>query len=198
MVALFGKLPARRDFLAREVPTPVLMKIEPWLQASMAQSRHTLGAAWLDAYLSAPPWRFWFSSGLAGPGLAGVLMPSVDGVGRYFPLTAFAIAPDGQDFALPSLADDRFYGAVEDALLAALDETASLEALLGRLGALPPAPRASAGGRASGTLWWTLGGTDAPPRRAAFPAMPPPEAFADLLRPAPAATGAGPTASRAS
>ena len=53
-------------------------------------------------YLTAPVWRFAWSPGIAGAHWwMGVMMPSVDNVGRYFPLIvaqASLCAPDsGQD-----------------------------------------------------------------------------------------------------
>lgn len=181
MIALFGKLPARRDFLARDVPNAVLEVVEPWLQEGLAQSRESLGKGWLEAYLAAPLWRFWWARSLTGAGAAGVLMPSVDRVGRYFPLIAFALAPRGMDFALPSPADEPWYLALETALLGALDEDASLETLLSALAALPAGPAATPAEPGDGSLWWTIGGEAIPPRKAAFPAFPPPSAFSDML-----------------
>ena len=188
MLALFGKVPAKRDFVARGVPNPVLEIIEPWLQEGMAQSRATLGAGWTEAYLAAPLWRFWWSRGVCGAGAIGALMPSVDRVGRYFPVMAIAFAPQGGDFPAPSAADASWYGAVEGALLSALVQDGTLEALLDALGAVAPPP-SPVGGGASGSLWWTLGDTQHEARRAAWPALPPPHAFAAMLG-RPAETGA--------
>ena len=43
---------------------------------------------WLDGYLASPSWRFLLMPGVMdGQPWAGVLMPSVDRVGRYYPLT---------------------------------------------------------------------------------------------------------------
>ncbi|MBB4011671.1 type VI secretion system protein ImpM [Niveibacterium umoris] len=57
----------------------------------MAESQRALGPAWLDRYLTAPVWRFVLTPGVLGSqGWAGVLLPSVDRVGRYFPLTVCA------------------------------------------------------------------------------------------------------------
>ena len=47
-----------------------------------------MGEEWLPIYLTSPIWRFVLSAGLCGGEVvAGVLMPSVDRVGRYFPFT---------------------------------------------------------------------------------------------------------------
>jgi type VI secretion system protein ImpM len=92
---LFGKLPSKRDFVAINAPRRFLTVWENWVQAGLAASREQLGTGWQEAYLSAPIWRFWLGAEIGGAETVGALMPSVDGVGRYFPLTVFAAAPDG-------------------------------------------------------------------------------------------------------
>jgi type VI secretion system protein ImpM len=87
----FGKLRSNGDFVTRRLPPSF---VEPWdamLQAGLLASRATLGRAWLDAYLTAPLWCFALGGGVIGEsGWAGVLMPSVDGASRHFPLTIAA------------------------------------------------------------------------------------------------------------
>ena len=90
-VGFFGKLPSNGDFLQRRVPQDFLDIWDPWLQDCVQASRHALGESWLDRYLTSPLWRFVLSSSVCGSGAyAGVLAPSVDRVGRYFPLTVVA------------------------------------------------------------------------------------------------------------
>ena len=86
---LYGKLPAKRDFVAFNTPRAFLELWEPWLQAGVATSRQILGQGWRKAYLSAPIWRFWLGRDFCGETILGAFMPSIDGVGRYFPLTIF-------------------------------------------------------------------------------------------------------------
>lgn len=46
----------------------------------------------MNHYLTSPVWRFAIAPGVLGPeGLGGVMMPSVDRVGRYFPLIIGAV-----------------------------------------------------------------------------------------------------------
>jgi type VI secretion system protein ImpM len=87
-VGFFGKLPCRGDFLRRRVPDEFVAAWDEWLQKCLTQSREQLGDAWRDAYLAGPICRFVLAEGVCGTGAyAGVLMPSVDRVGRCFPLT---------------------------------------------------------------------------------------------------------------
>jgi type VI secretion system protein ImpM len=87
----YGKLPNLGDFASRRLPDEFIRPWDAWLQEVMLTTRSGLGEAWLDCYLTMPIWRFVLMPGLLGPsGWAGVLMPSVDRVGRQFPLTAAA------------------------------------------------------------------------------------------------------------
>ena len=53
-----------------------------------------MGDRWLEVYLTSPVWRFSGAAGACGPApVIGVMAPSVDRVGRYFPLTIVAELP---------------------------------------------------------------------------------------------------------
>jgi type VI secretion system protein ImpM len=87
-VGFFGKLPSHGDFVRRRVADDFVSGWDSWLQQCLAQSRETLGDAWLDTYLTSPVWRFALAPAVCGAAsVAGILVPSVDRVGRYFPLT---------------------------------------------------------------------------------------------------------------
>lgn len=97
----YGKLPSHGDFLSRRLPRQFIEPWDQWLQGGIAASREQLGAAWLDTFLFSPIWQFTLAPGLCGDDAwAGVLMPSVDKVGRYFPLTLAAKVPSRQLTAL--------------------------------------------------------------------------------------------------
>ena len=82
----YGKLPQFGDFISRRLPRPFVDAWDQWLQSAILASREQLGDKWLDSYLVSPVWRFALSPGLADDSAwAGILMPSVDRVGRYFP-----------------------------------------------------------------------------------------------------------------
>jgi type VI secretion system protein ImpM len=140
VAGFFGKIPSHGDFVTRELPRAFLDVWDRWLQECIAASKSQLGERWLDVYLTSPLWRFALAAGVCGDSAwAGLLMPSVDRVGRYFPLTiatpleadvnallvpgrldAWLDAAEG--IALHSLDDDRFdAGAVQAALAAATE-----------------------------------------------------------------------------
>jgi type VI secretion system protein ImpM len=88
---VYGKLPCFGDFVVRRLPGEFTDVWDGWLQRGMAGLRDRLGGRWLEFYRVAPVWRFLLTPGIAGnSGWAGVLTPSVDRVGRYFPLTLAA------------------------------------------------------------------------------------------------------------
>lgn len=93
-VGFFGKLPSHGDFLRRRVSDGFVGVWDGWLQECLTASRSALGDRWLDVYLTSPVWRFACSAGTCGPApVIGVMAPSVDRVGRYFPLTLVAELP---------------------------------------------------------------------------------------------------------
>jgi type VI secretion system protein ImpM len=119
---LFGKLPSKRDFVAVHAPRRFLASWEAWLHAGIATSRELLGSDWQQAFLEAPIWRFWLGQDIVGAETAGAIMPSVDGVGRYFPLTVFACAPEGMTLDPPTVdSEDGWFEAVEAEMLSALE-----------------------------------------------------------------------------
>jgi type VI secretion system protein ImpM len=87
-VGLYGKLPSHGDFLRRRVADDFVTGWDGWLQQCIAESRAALGEEWLETYLTSPAWRFALSANVCGATpIAGVIVPSVDRVGRYFPVT---------------------------------------------------------------------------------------------------------------
>jgi len=138
---IFGKLPAKRDFISYNIPRPFLNAWESWLQAAVAESRHAMGDRWTGIFLTQPIQHFWCGPGVFGQAVAGAIMPSVDGVGRYFPLSICAVEtgdgwPAPPDFGVL----DNWFAACDTALLGQLEDGAEFEAsrILDRVG-LPPA-----------------------------------------------------------
>jgi type VI secretion system protein ImpM len=135
--SLYGKLPTRRDFVAVGAPRDFLNAWEPWLQGGVSASRATLGDHWQQAFLRAPVWRFWLGAELCGTSVIGAFMPSLDGVGRYFPLTLFACADQGAAIPPPEIdAQDEWFTAAEEFLISTLDHDKTFEATMAELGAL--------------------------------------------------------------
>lgn len=134
---LFGKLISKRDFIAVNTPKDFLLPWEAWMQGGLSASKNTLEGAWLAAYLAGPLWRFWLGGDVVGSAVKGVFMPSMDGVGRHYPLTVFAAAEAGKAFPAPfEGADTAWYEAAEDFLLATIDHPEDYDAVLAKLAEL--------------------------------------------------------------
>jgi type VI secretion system protein ImpM len=132
--SLFGKLAAKRDFIALFAPRNFLNAWEPWMQSCVSASRDSLGDSWQHAYLTAPIWRFWLGADICGATVVGALMSSLDGVGRYYPLTLFAYADSGNAIAPPDIdAHDGWLAASEDLLLSTLEKDVTFETITGAL-----------------------------------------------------------------
>jgi len=122
-VGFYGKLPVLGDFVGRGVSPSIIDRWDGWLQEAMAASRASLGEHWLDLYLTAPMWRFHAHAGvLDGHPVAGVVFPSVDRVGRYFPLTVFATLPADSVGLVVADRCASWFERVEDLVLAQLDD----------------------------------------------------------------------------
>jgi type VI secretion system protein ImpM len=126
----YGKLPILGDFVSRHLPKDFIKPWDDWLQRSIAVSKQELGENWLKTYLTCPIWRFALTPGLCGKnGWMGVIMPSVDRVGRYFPLTiAVPISEHTHCPSLLSLNND-WYLELEKAALTALEDELDLHSL---------------------------------------------------------------------
>jgi type VI secretion system protein ImpM len=125
----FGKLPTSGDFVTRRVHPSFIEPWDAWLNAMLAGSRERLGADWRETFLSAPAWRFVLAPGVIGAdGWAGLIVPSVDSVGRYFPLTVVSQLPvRGMDAVTTLFRAHNWYGEVEPVTEVALAPDAEIE-----------------------------------------------------------------------
>jgi len=145
----YGKLPSLGDFASRRLPPEFVKRWDEWLQDVVQATRAMLGDSWLDGYLTMPIWRFVLLPGLVGArGWAGVLMPSVDRVGRHFPLTLALELPSYAAAAHAAFDGEDWFAGLEDAALAVLDPTRGTDDLDRALvsSVLTPPPTEDAGG----------------------------------------------------
>ncbi|MBD8576615.1 type VI secretion system-associated protein TagF [Pseudomonas syringae] len=162
----YGKLAGRGDFVSRDLPQAFIQPWDRWLAAGLLASQQQLGNDWLQAYLVSPLWRFVLAPGVCGPqAVAGVLMPSIDRVGRYFPLTVAAVLDEPAPLS-PWLAVDDWFEQVEALMLDSLTPDNRFEAFEAGLQALPvPTFEAAAVAEVQGDLQ-RLAATTAPTRLA--------------------------------
>ena len=135
----FGKLPMRGDFVNRRLTPWFIKPWDKWLQMSLEKSKEQLGTQWVETYLSSPMWRFGLSPGVCGKNTKlGVLMPSVDQVGRYFPLTVVATINKPHHLAPLFTAASQWFEQAENLLLTVLDEGADFNEFDSKLEQLLP------------------------------------------------------------
>jgi type VI secretion system protein ImpM len=121
-VGLYGKLPSHGDFLRRRTSDEFVEVWDSWLQECVAATRARFGERWLDMYLTSPAWRFVCAPGVCGPdAVIGVMVPSVDRVGRYFPLTLVAQLPGRSNVVLAAASAGAFFQSAEQLLIETLE-----------------------------------------------------------------------------
>ncbi|RCW75758.1 type VI secretion system-associated protein TagF [Pseudorhodoferax soli] len=142
--AWYGKLSMLGDFAQRRLPQEVAQACDQWLAATMHALPQVLGERWPWAYLEAPLLRF-----ACGPGVLsahwwfGVLMPSCDKVGRYFPLwvAQSSVQPPRHAAGLAGLV--AWYDALARAAVRTLEDGATVAGFEADLAAMPPWPAAA-------------------------------------------------------
>ncbi len=97
------------------------------------------GEDWLEHYLVAPAWHFMLPAGVWSPfPLAGTAIPSVDRVGRYFPLAVLTGLDAAQAAAECVVGLAAWQDAASGCLLRALQEGLTPDALQAALAMLDP------------------------------------------------------------
>jgi type VI secretion system protein ImpM len=180
---LFGKLPARGDFVRENLPRDFTDMWDAWWQRGLADIQHRPREEWLAAWLEAPVWRFRLAPGLCGNNaVLGLWLPSVDKVGRYSPLTIAAAAPaDWQPYVGVMT---NFLEVAEQAGRDALEHDLTPAELLHRIQeafVAVDAPAPDLDIPASRAAWWTEGGPRVAPRCESGNTLPEGNRFAALI-----------------
>jgi type VI secretion system protein ImpM len=175
VAGFYGKLPARGDFVRAGLPREFTDPWDDWLQTVIAGSRSIMGEAWLPAYLEAPIWRFALPPGMCGGSAAlGLMLPSVDKAGRYFPLTFAALRTGG----FGASTGEAWLGRCEEAGLAALEKDTPPEEISAMIGA-PDLPDEAVPSREA--EWWSEGSSRVEPTRMTLRCLPDAATYAAML-----------------
>lgn len=126
-LGFYGKVPTKGDFVSRRLPQDFINVWSDWHQAGIQASQEQLGEMWSTIALTSPIWRFCISPGPLGANAwAGVMMPSMDKVGRYYPLTlAHIIQPELQQCLV--LSSTQWFEQLENLALSALADDFDFE-----------------------------------------------------------------------
>jgi type VI secretion system protein ImpM len=124
----YGKVSTLGDFVSRGLPISFIDPWDAWLQEAIVSSRQQLGDNWLNCYLTGPIYRFALTPGVCGEhGWLGVVMPSVDSVGRYYPITIATLnKPNINPFILMQQ-ESAWFASIEALALSSLADNFSLE-----------------------------------------------------------------------
>jgi type VI secretion system protein ImpM len=187
----YGKLPNLGDFASRRLPADFIDAWDRWLQEGLHAARTALGdVRWREVYLVAPVLRFWLAPGVLGAGgWAGLVMPSIDRVGRHFPLT-LARPDDSLDATLGART---WFHALDQAARRVLDVNYTVDDFEQALAALPqagstapgteaaalPAALSRCGNQPTG-VWWCGDASHGTAFRC-YAGLPPAAEFATLL-----------------
>jgi type VI secretion system protein ImpM len=174
-VGFYGKLPARGDFVRNGLPREFTDPWDDWLQAAIAGSRTLMGEAWLPAYLEAPVWRFCLPPGMCGASAAlGLMLPSVDRAGRYFPLTFAALSPH----ASAAATGEAWLDSCEAAGRGALEQDTPPQDIAAILD-IPELQEDVC--RTDQCMWWSEGSTRVAPTRMMLRCLPDAATYAAML-----------------
>ncbi|MEM8799791.1 MAG: type VI secretion system-associated protein TagF [Pseudomonadota bacterium] len=130
VAGMFGKLPSKGDFWRRRLPQSFVDPWDSWLQSGLTAARANLSEDWLERYLESPVWHFWLPAEVCDKSSwLGVMLPSVDRVGRYFPFTiAFELPARTNPFLILALGT-RWREDIETLALSVLDPDSFDEAV---------------------------------------------------------------------
>ncbi len=204
-----GKLPSLGDFASRRLDAAFIEAWDGWLSAGLLSLREAKPASWLAEYLASPSWRFLLMPGAlpgasGGQAWAGVLVPSVDRVGRYFPFTVAQPLGPGPSSTAQMEGLWPWLGRLDDLARDALFEDWTAERLELELAHLPPhgvLPALAASvhdaalhigieaqqawaAQAQGRSWWQARPDDAPARLLTCRGLPEAQAMPRLFGPA--------------
>jgi len=206
----FGKIPSLGDFVQRNLPPSFVEPWDAWLSQELSHSQRALGEHWAESWRHAPAWCFCLGAGVLDQrSWQGLLLPSLDRVGREFPLTIAVSAgphaarhrPAGWWTVLLTIGRRALEPAgsadeLDEALAALMVDRAILPG--GDADASPERESdACAPGSGAGSAWWRAGAVadrgDA--RRVLLAGLPRGREFLALLEvsdPAPGSAGTGP------
>jgi len=171
----YGKIPARGDFVRTGLSRDFTDAWDAWLQSVISGSQALMGEAWLPAFLEAPVWRFVLPPGMGGAqAVVGLMLPSVDRAGRYFPLTFAALSPHG----IARASGDAWLDACEAAGRDALERDTPPQEVAGMFGSIKPSEQAADLAEAT---WWSDGSVRVAASSLALRCLPDAATYAAML-----------------
>ncbi|RWX81504.1 type VI secretion system-associated protein TagF [Neorhizobium lilium] len=189
-LGFFGKLRTHGDFVSIGMGRSLQTFLDAWLQAGLQAVQRDGGSDWERQFRAMPSWRFVVGRALWGPAtIAGIIVPSLDRVGRSFPLVLAAQLHDFAGHPRRIRQDETWFTAAEAIAETCLRKDFDIDnftSRLSKLRGLRPAdlaeddfgPNSSS---VSGSLWWRIDPQDRQVREFRSVGAPLPEHFAKLV-----------------
>ncbi len=142
-IGFFGKLPGAGDFVVRSFERPLVASLTAWADTLVQHLRRGAGEEWAPVFDRLQPVAWVAAEGVCGPtAFAGLMRPSMDRVGRRYPLVVGVALPPGSRVVQAAAAAQGWFdymdGLVEDTWSSSL----GVEALSAALAEAPPFPDA--------------------------------------------------------
>jgi len=115
---VFGKLPTEGDYIRLGNDRALLDFLDTWLTAAWAEFMLTSDPRWEQHYRVSPLW--WFAAPFENASVCGVICPSLDAVGRLFPIVVAARSPAADAHTALARAS-AWLNAVQEALIQVLE-----------------------------------------------------------------------------
>lgn len=113
-VGYFGKLPGAGDFVRRRLPPEFIDRWDRCFEAALYASRGVFGQNWRAGWRASPLWRFALPPGVCGASAwVGLMGPSIDRVGRGFPMALAAPLRDSDAVMRVLREGARWFAAVQ-------------------------------------------------------------------------------------
>ena len=120
------------------LPARFVTPWDNWLQSQILALQERQPDDWLETYLCGSIWRFLIQDEALGSSTwCGIITPSVDIVGRYFPLTIATALPRYTSVVNAPRVLSPWLHHAEETVLDALTQTLSIEDILSRIRTIP-------------------------------------------------------------
>lgn len=93
-VGYYGKLPQRGDFLYFNINRQFKVVLDNWFQNGLRLLQSAYSESWEHVFMKGAHWRYaYYTPTISDNAFVGVIIPSLDRSGRYFPFSIMATLP---------------------------------------------------------------------------------------------------------
>ena len=139
-IGFYGKLPSVGDFVRRQLSQAFVTRWCEWLEQMILTGKTQWGEVqWRAGYIISPAWRFVLNPDICGnKAVVGIFAPSIDRVGRCYPLTLAVQFESTLPLSEVLLQGEAWFEALEKVASTSIKQTLSIEEFEALLKAVPP------------------------------------------------------------